>query len=350
MKKHSPKAHIDVKKYFIAFAMLCAAVFLLAKAQSIGEGIRAGIKIALEQVIPSLYPFMILTILLGNLQPLFLLPQRKDRHRRVLPPGCLPAILMSMIGGYPAGLKLISDMRERNQITPEHAEILSAFCFNSGPAFLLSVVGKNMFGATRAGIFLLAATSLSSIFCAFATMKNLKPQTENKSEQAAAAPLGNILVSAVSSAAHAVCSAALWICLFQGVIFGLEDIFGALPEQIRIFMEVTDGCSICAQRGNLPLAAAACAFGGFCVHCQILPFLQKCKIKYRYFFKYRLYHSLLSYFVCWLLIKIFPIAASAQPIATSGFRFDGFSVCILLLLSAALIWDTAPNIQKSIPG
>lgn len=323
-------------------------VFLLTQSKSIGEGIKEGMTLALEQVIPALYPFMILTIMIGTFLTGFQNTTKKAKAGKRafrFSTVCLIPFVLSLVGGYPAGLKLISDLERKEQLTPAQAQILSAFCFNSGPAFLITVVGKNIFGSTKAGVALFLSGSIAAILCAAIATRKGQPSAASEIP-AQPVSLSNALVSSVEKAARAVGSAAIWICLFQGLVYGLENCFGTLPDEIKIFLEVTTGCAVCAEKRSLPLASAACAFGGFCVHCQILPIIKEAKIKYRYFFKYRLLHSALSYFLTSLWVKMMPPEAVFAPTGGAQIRFDGLSIALLLLISMAFIWDTAPRKEK----
>ena len=79
------------------------AVFLLARAESIADGVGEGIVLAVNQVIPSLYPFLILTSILSR-QNIFI--SENNRIVRIftrlfkLPPHCLISAVMAAVGGF----------------------------------------------------------------------------------------------------------------------------------------------------------------------------------------------------------------------------------------------------------
>lgn len=327
------------------------AVFLLARAESIADGVGEGIVLAVNQVIPSLYPFLILTSFLSRQN--ISIPEsswiaRVFTRLFKLPPHCLISAVMAAVGGFPAGLKMTEELRQSGRLTDVQTRIMTACCFHAGPAFLITAVGQNMFGSRKAGLLLMSSTLLSSFITGLIAAAGKEAPKEQMPQAPAAASLSETLVASVTAAAKAMYAACIWICIFMGVFRGLEAVFGTLPSVMYLLAEVTTGCMRCAERTSLPLAAAACAFGGFCVHCQMLPTLVNIKIKYRYFLRYRFIHSLLAYGICLILEKIFAPAVTASLSVHSGGELL-LSVPQLLLLgtiSAVLIWDTAPKRQK----
>ena len=88
------------------------AVFLLARAESIADGVGEGIVLAVNQVIPSLYPFLILTSFLSRQN--ISIPESSWIARIFtrlfkLPTHCLISAVMAAVGGFPAGLKMTEE-------------------------------------------------------------------------------------------------------------------------------------------------------------------------------------------------------------------------------------------------
>lgn len=87
-------------------AVVAAAYYLLVCSSAAAESVRQNIKICLDILVPSLFPFMFLSVFIvksgladflgKKLEPLF---------RRIfkLPGSACGAMLTSFIGGYPAG-------------------------------------------------------------------------------------------------------------------------------------------------------------------------------------------------------------------------------------------------------
>ena len=118
---------------------------------------REGVTLCLQTVLPSLFPFFVLSSLLvqsdvprllsramaGVMYPLF----------GVSGAGA-SALILGLLGGYPVGARTVAELYGRGEIAREAAEQLLAFCNNSGPGFFLGVCGTAVFGSARAGMYL----------------------------------------------------------------------------------------------------------------------------------------------------------------------------------------------------
>ena len=105
---------------------------------------REGVALCLQTVLPSLFPFFVLSSLLvqsdvprllsramaGVMYPLF----------GVSGAGA-SALILGLLGGYPVGARTVAELYGRGEIAREEAEQLLAFCNNSGPGFFLGVCG-----------------------------------------------------------------------------------------------------------------------------------------------------------------------------------------------------------------
>ena len=96
-----------------------------------------------ERMIPTLFPFMVLTGIIVRLQlsegfttllrpflfPLLHLPNR-----------CLYVVIIGFLCGFPMGAKITADMYRLNQLTKREATYLLSFCNNIGPVFFTGFV------------------------------------------------------------------------------------------------------------------------------------------------------------------------------------------------------------------
>ena len=147
--------YVTVKKktvtdwsYVAALTAVC--ILLLSYPNAMATGISRGLSVCSTVIIPTLYPFMILAGLLAN-SPLCRRPGRVmtavTRRLFGLPGCCGPAILLSLVGGYPAGAIAIAGLRERGQITEEETRRMTAYCVGGGPGFIVSTVGAGLLAA-----------------------------------------------------------------------------------------------------------------------------------------------------------------------------------------------------------
>ncbi|MDO4990252.1 MAG: sporulation protein [Eubacteriales bacterium] len=162
------KTHHIPAQGALALSLLAA---LLLSSEAAAEGCRAALGVCTRLIIPSLFPFFVLSSyctalgLPGHLGRL--LAPFAMRLYGISGAGA-SALLIGLTGGYPAGAACIADMEKSGAVTAAEAERLLAFCNNSGPAFLVGAVGVGVFHSVRAGLLLyavhIAAALLAGLF------------------------------------------------------------------------------------------------------------------------------------------------------------------------------------------
>ena len=159
--------------------LLLLTVGCLVYAAPIHTALAEGVFLCLQVILPSLYAMMILTQLLirTNAHILLLKPlHRFTQNVLRIPDVCLAIFLLSQIGGYPIGAKLLDNELQNGTLRPKQAAILSGICFGSGPAFLFGTLSAQA-GTSGCwllfGSILLANFSLFIIACQFLKLPNL---------------------------------------------------------------------------------------------------------------------------------------------------------------------------------
>lgn len=109
------------RKYIVPViltALVC--LFLFTRPEICSEGVRSGILLAAETVVPSLFPFMTVAsfLLRSGLGEAAGKPFDKVCEKLFRLPGVLaPVIIMSQIGGFPIGAKMTYELLKKNAIT-----------------------------------------------------------------------------------------------------------------------------------------------------------------------------------------------------------------------------------------
>ena len=101
------------KSWLLGLVCAGAAGVLLFCSPWVGEGMRRGPAICATVMIPSLFPFLILSDFVARTQVGRMLERPLGgvaKHLYHCPPQLAPAILMSWIGGYPAGARVLAGM------------------------------------------------------------------------------------------------------------------------------------------------------------------------------------------------------------------------------------------------
>lgn len=150
-------------------ACLCLGgllVWFLADAGAVRDSVAEALALCARSVVPSLFPFLVassalLALGFGELAAPWLAGQMEPLFR--VPGAGSAALVLGLVGGYPIGAKTAADLYRENLVSREEAERLLAFCNNSNPVFLISVLGVGVFGSVRAGVWLWLIHVLSAL-------------------------------------------------------------------------------------------------------------------------------------------------------------------------------------------
>ena len=178
MSKVNVTDKINKSGAFIIRYILCSfftfiMAFLLLKFPMYSmEGVKKGIKICMESLIPSLYPFMILTNYY-TASPFsdfkITLLEKLCSFLFKLPGRAAAAIAFSFIGGLPIGASMSADLYRKGIISKEQCSRMLCFCVNPGPAFVISTVGLTMLGSAKTGVLIYASLIISSLITGVST-------------------------------------------------------------------------------------------------------------------------------------------------------------------------------------
>lgn len=149
----------------LGLALLCAVLALMRWPQESMAAARDGLALCGNVIIPSLFPFFVLSSLVVELGMSRYLGRLLEGVMAPLFRWGAPAPPPSpwLCGGLPGGARTAIALYENGQCSKTEAERLLAFCNNSGPAFILGVVGTGIFASSRAGLLLYLAHIAASL-------------------------------------------------------------------------------------------------------------------------------------------------------------------------------------------
>lgn len=232
------------------------------------SGAAEGINLCLATIIPSLFPFFVLSSLLTAslssfrfrlLRPLGILCR--------LPEGSESLFVLGLLGGYPTGARNIAQKYEDGELSHKDAKRLMGFCSNAGPAFVFGVASSAFPEPKYAwilwGIHITAAV-LTGIL--------LSGRSQGRGNLSKGKPL--TLPQALQTGLRNIAAVCGWIILFRILIGFLTNWFmGNLPVSAQSalcgLLELSIGCCTLNRIENLGLKFVICAavlgFGGLCV-------------------------------------------------------------------------------------
>lgn len=345
-----------VKSFAKISAVVICCLLLIAFPKGASDGAALGLKYCGELLIPSLFPFMVISSYIVHSGISLKLSRVFSRITGVLfrlPGSAAPTVIMSFIGGFPVGARGIAGLFETGQISRNQAKRMSLFCIGAGPAFLITAIGTLLLKNSVLGVIILISQIVSGLILGIVSrffysdsafdesrIENLKFSSKNA------------FVRSCSDGANGIISLSALVILFQafiGVIgqsnFGntIEKLlcglgFGKFSQIILpSILEVTGACDKIVE-GGFPLwiLSAAVAFGGLCVHMQIWGILSEIGINKGLFLLFRLLNAVISGTITYLITIFYdPVndvfsSFSERPLPNMSTHISG-SMALLLL-------------------
>ena len=330
-----------VREALLCLALLCATVSLLIFPRESMAAAREGLLLCCNVIIPSLFPFFVLASLVvdlglagclgraleGVMRPLF----------RVGGP-CASALALGFIGGYPVGAKTAIGLYEKGMCSKVEAERLLAFCNNSGPAFILGVVGAGVFASSRVGVLLCLAHAAASVcvgllFRFYGGSGDAAGRRQNARPHFRAERFTAVFTGAVKNSFLSTLNICAFVVFFT-VVIRLLSLSGILPGAARLLslpfsplgltrewaerlltgaIEISSGVWTLAGdgalTGRLSMAAFMLGWAGLSIHCQTLSFVGDSGLSSRTYLAGKLLHGGLCALFTAILARLLPLNA-----------------------------------------
>lgn len=338
------------------FMALGVGALCLLYPQAALSGFIHGAENCYNRVIPTLFPFFIVTQLIMS-SPLSRVLGRPLRpYLKLLgiqSDGAASALVLGTLGGFAVFSKALSACCEKKEITYRQAGVLLIAGLNAGPSFIVGGVGFLLLGNSMVGALLLASLLISSFVCAvpfglFIKKKAIPPAPSSQCAAIQKANPADVFVDAVKQASLSSLSICGFVIFFNMLTQLLCQNASASTQYITAaLLEVTTGCSYGAGlSGSLRLYAplAALSILGLSILTQAKALLPK-GVSLFPFLCSRLLHLPLSAIIFAVGLHLFPdvaVCASTRSFVPA-MRFDWFGVFALLGMSLSLIFECTPR-------
>lgn len=231
---------------------------------------REALELCLKSVVPSLFPFFVLSALLSSS-----LIGAQNRATSLLgrlcgmPPGTESIFLIGLLGGYPTGAQITAQAFRDGAISKDQARRMLGFCSNAGPAFLFGICGS-LFPAGWMAWLLWGIHGISAVL----TARSLEKVDYQPKILPAGAEIS--LPAALDRSLRNMARVCGWVILFRLLTGFLEHWLIDLPDIISVLisgmLELTNGCLVLDNVASIGLRFYLCslflAFGGLCVTMQ----------------------------------------------------------------------------------
>lgn len=250
-----------------------AMLTLILDSQTALAGAKSGMDMCLQSVIPSLFPFFVLSILLtsgltGRSLPLL----RPLAALTGIPVGSESILLTGLLGGYPVGAQAVSAAHSRGALTESEAKRMMVFCNNAGPAFIFGMTASLLPSPSYAWLLwliqILSALLTGLLLPGKVSRRIILPAAKQPT-----------ITQALTAAIRIMATVCGWVVLFRTVLaFGQHWLFWLFPAWVQALLtgllELANGCFSLIIVDNIGLRFQLCAgmlsFGGLCVWLQTL--------------------------------------------------------------------------------
>lgn len=371
MSRYLSKARFRDSCFFLGiFCMLLGLV--LHPAESVAAA-KSGVELSMNVILPSLFPFFVLSTLCIRLNLLSGLDQILGKFMRPLfhlSGSCSGAYLLGIVGGYPVGARTAIGLYESGQCSKAEAERMLSFCNNSGPAFILGVVGAGVFSSSRVGLWLYGAHVAASILVGILFRNHgyhgptpRKPSEPSGGQESFYGAFPEAVKSAFSATLN-ICAFVIFFTVVIRLLF-LSGLFRSLAEFLAYilrnqgisadlieamlsgFIEMTSGVwslrDAAANLGSrMSMAAFILGWAGLSVHCQVLSFIGSSGLSTKTYFFGKLLHGIVSGGIILILSKLLgwdaPVSQYLATEVTTLARLQFPSALFTSLCAAAMCW------------
>lgn len=286
------------------FCLFCfvSIIFIFTNNKDVAEVIINATNLFLRKVFVSLFPMFIINDILINLNiPYYFYLVFNKLFLKVFKTSGLGAyvFIMSLISGTPSNAYILKELVEERSLSYEEASHFLMFTYFSNPLFLTIMLGSIFDSKTTLKIILIHY--ISNILIGI-LKRGKAPKITHQSFQLETRKRNGILIKSINKSIST-----LLMILGTVTFYMLLTYIITYPFQNNIllktcfsgFLEITNGLNnlinlnIYSKIKEI-IAIAIISFGGLSIHTQIKAILEDTQIKYKYFLKGRLLHTMIS--------------------------------------------------------
>jgi len=315
-----------IQSVIIILLLISMLITFFIIPSSIMESVSFAISIWKDSLIPSLFPFFIVTDLLiqyGFIELIGELLKNIMNNFFHLPGEASFVLIGSLISGFPSSSKYIKELLESNKIDENEANYLLKFNHFSNPLFVIGTIGIMLLNNKKVGLLILCIHILSNFVIAIiyrpkynkykkekisiitAITKMYKKRNSNNYS------FSEILTNSIFKTIHTLLLLLGIITIFIILSTILKEFFVLPPlsgAMLNGILEMTGGIKAISNI-NIPLNIKASiitffiSFGGLSIHMQVMSILSGFNIKYTSYFASRILHAIISSSLVYLLLS-----------------------------------------------
>lgn len=291
-------------------------IFLFLYPANCIEAAKDGLTTALYIVLPSIFPFMVLSkfIIAGNLHyPISYVIGKPFKFLFGMDKKYAVVFVLGCIGGYPLGAIAVNDLLKNNEISVCDAEHMIGYCNNAGPMFIIGTVGTLLLKNTMYGYVLYVIHIVSAVIGGFIMRIFCKPHRSNSNlnlrKNKDTSPFSVSVSSSVTAMINIVGYIIIFSVISSFITKTLANSSSLILSSVLCFFEITTGIKFTAEHIfsealKIAIISAALGFSGICVFSQSKAVFENTNISFKKYICTKLIIALISFTIAYIVFTI----------------------------------------------
>ncbi len=279
--------HTRKSPSLLLLSTLVLAIVFLIIPNVCAEGVRSGLDICANALIPSLFPYLVLS---GILCPLLSICFGQTARASLI-----GALVIGWISGFPIGAVAVVRAYRQNSFDRETASRAIGICTAASPAFLIGYMGDSLYGCSRMGWQLyIYQIVLSAALLVPLLLRRQPTQTSDIPTRPTTSPNIAVIIKVAAERMLSLCATVVFFVVLRAVVLHFSH---SIPVVIAgSFSELSGGLkdiSVLFHNEYLSestagiLSAALVGFGGLCVGMQVSAVIADTDLSMKYYWRYR---------------------------------------------------------------
>lgn len=302
---------------FIIFLCIFLLIELLLKKQLIYNSIICSLNIWVKNLIPSLFPFFIISDILINYNITLYIPnffKKICKYLFNITDNMLTILFLSLVAGFPSGARNTRTLYDEGLIGIDEANHILMLSHFANPLFILTTIAIYFLHNQKVGIIILVSHYLGNFILGILIRKKFR-HNSNKNNYTVKKidNFSNIFINSIKKAIDTtilICGILVVFMVLSTVIVNMFNFNIYNSMLIKGFLEITAGIeSLSNLKINIiyktVISTCFLSFGGLSVHMQVISQLIGTNINYHYFFIGRVWQMIISGMMAFILCHIF---------------------------------------------
>ena len=274
------------------------------------------LKIWTQTLIPSLFPIFIISDILINYNITTYIPETIKKIFTKLfniSDNIVTIFFLSILSGFPSAARNIKIMYNKKLISKEEASHALIFTHFANPLFILGTVSIYFLKNKKLGIIILLSHYLPNILLGIITRNINTPSKINKITKKENIRFPKVMLNAIKNSIDTllmILGTLTCFLIISSLIINKIKLNTYNSTILKCILEITMGLKSLSNLNisniyKTIISSMALSFGGLSIHMQILSFIEEENISYKKFLIARIYHSILSGILAYILYKTF---------------------------------------------